>query len=90
MGREVAQWLSARVVDGGHEASFSVEIHDGYLRLRRVLGGTGSMMEARVTSPVTAGDMAQAVARWAPSAGLQARVQHDGAALRMTLTRPQD
>ena len=38
----------------------------------------------------TAGDLAQAVARWAHSAGLHARVHHDGAALRMTLTRPQD
>lgn len=90
MGRDVAHWLSARVVDGGHEASFTVEIHDGYLRLRRALGATGSMLESRLPLPVTAGDVAQAVARWAPSAGLHARVQHDGHALRLTLTRPQD
>lgn len=90
VGREVAQWLSARVLDAGHEATFSLETDDRFVRLRRVLGGTGSMLESRLAMPVTAGDLAQAVARWAPSAGLHARVQHDGGALRMTLTRPQD
>lgn len=90
VGREVALWLSARVSDTGHEATFTIETDDRFVRLRRVLGGAGSMLESRIPMPVTAGDLAQAVARWAPSAGLHARVQHDGGALRMTLTRPQD
>jgi hypothetical protein len=90
VGREVSQWLLARVSDGGHEASFTLETDERFLRLRRVVGGTGSMLEARLPMQVTAGDLAQAVARWAHSAGLHARVHHDGAALRMTLTRPQD
>jgi len=90
VGREVSQWLLARVSDGGHEASFTLETDERFLRLRRVIGGTSSMLEARLPTQVTAGDLAQAVSRWAHTAGLQARVHHEGAALRMTLSRPQD
>jgi hypothetical protein len=90
VGREVAHWLSARVHDPGHEATFTLETDPRFWRLRRAVGSTASMIEARLPTSVTPGDLAQAVARWALSVGLSARVMAEGATFRLTLSRPQD
>lgn len=90
LGRDVAHWLTARVHDAGHEAVFTVETDARFWRLRRAHGATASTIEARLPMTATPGDLAQAVARWAPSAGLAARVHADGAAVRVVLSRRQD
>ena len=90
VGREVAHWLTSRVHDAGHEAVFTLESDARFWRLRRTHGATASTIEARLPTQVTPGDLAQAVARWAPTAGLAARVHAEGGALRLTLSRPQD
>lgn len=90
LGREVAHWLTSRVHDSGHEAVFTLESDATFWRLRRAHGATASTIEARLPSEATPGDLAQAVARWAPTAGLSARVHADGGAVRVTLSRRQD
>lgn len=90
VGREVASWITARMQDGAPEAEFTLEADERFWRVRRAQGETISMLEARLPMPATAGDLGQAVARWAPTVGLSARVQHDGGVLRMTLSRMQD
>ncbi|MEZ4391355.1 MAG: hypothetical protein R3A48_09690 [Polyangiales bacterium] len=90
VGRDIAHWITSRMQDAGPEAEFTLEADERFWRLRRALGETSSMVEARLPVPATVGDLGQAVARWAPTVGLSARVQHEGGLLRMTLSRPQD
>ena len=87
----LASWALARVVDGGREATFTVEADERFARLRRVHGATASMIECRLSAPMTAADLVQALARWAPSHSLAARVlpETSGAA-RISLSLPTD
>ena len=87
----LGSWALARVADGGREATFSVEVDERFARVRRVHGGTASMLEVRLPSPMSAGDVVQALARWAPSQSMAARVLPDaGGAARVTLSLPTD
>ena len=87
----LASWVLARVVDGGREATFTVEADERFARVRRVHGATASMIECRLPSPMTAADVVQSLVRWAPSQSLTARVQADVAgAARVTLSLPTD
>lgn len=89
--RDVGQWLHARVLDAGHEATFHIEVDERYARFRRVLGGTSSTIESRLGAPLSAHDIAQLVARWAASVSMTARVHNEpGSAVRVTLTHPTD
>lgn len=89
MPRDAAQWVMARVSDG-NEASFSLEVDERYWRLRRAQGPTSSMFEARLTSPMSAGDLAAALVRWASAAGLTARHAHEDGHVRVSIARPAD
>ena len=84
-------WIAARVADGGREATFTVEADERFARLRRAFGATGSMLECRLTTPMTAAELAHAIVRWAPSQSMAARVQPESAgAVRVTLSLPTD
>ncbi len=83
-------WLLARVADGGREAVFTFETDERYARVRRVHGATASMMECRLSPAMTAAELAQAVARWAPSQSMAARVQTVAGGPRVTLALPTD
>ncbi len=84
-------WVLARVMDGGREATFTVEADERFARVRRVHGGTASMVECKLSAPVTAAELVQSLARWAPSQSMTARVQPEAAgAVRLTLSLPTD
>jgi hypothetical protein len=87
--RDVAHWLHARVSDG-HDAVFTLEVDARLWRIRRTLGATSSMFEAVVPGPLSPGDLAAAVVRWASTVGLTARTSHDDGVFRVTLVRPTD
>ena len=87
--REAGLWLLARVADG-HEAAFDLELDERFWRARRAVGASASSFEARLPSPLSPGDLAAAMVRWAAGVGLTAKVTHEGAAFRVTLTRPAD
>lgn len=70
-------WMLARVIDGGREATFTIETDERFVRVRRVHGSTASMIECKLPSPMTAADVAQTLVRWAPSQSMSARVQPD-------------
>ncbi len=87
----LGSWVLARVSDGGREATFSVEVDERFARVRRVHEGTASMVEVRLPSPMSASDVVQTLARWAPSQSMTARVLADvGAAARVSLSLPTD
>lgn len=87
----LGSWVLARVADGGREATFSVEADERFARVRRVHGGTSSMLECRLPSPMTAAEVVQALVRWAPSQSMTARVQPDAnGSARVTLSLPTD
>lgn len=87
----LGSWALARVADGGREATFTVEADERFARVRRAHGGTASMLECRLPSPMTATEVAQALVRWAPSQSMTARVQPEsGGAVRVTLSLPTD
>ena len=56
----IGSWVLARVVDGGREATFSLEADERFARVRRVHGATASMLECKLPSPMTAAEIAQA------------------------------
>jgi hypothetical protein len=87
--REAGLWLLARVADG-YEATFDLELDERFWRARRAVGASSSSFEARLPSPLSPGDLAAAVVRWAAGVGLATKVTHEGAAFRVTLTRPAD
>lgn len=87
--REAGLWFLARVADG-HEAAFDLELDERFWRARRAVGASASSFEARLPSPLSPGDLAAAMVRWAAGVGLTAKVTHEGAAFRVTLTRPAD
>lgn len=87
----IGSWVLARVVDGGREATFSLEADERFARVRRVHGATASMLECKLPSPMTAAEIAQSLVRWAPSQSMTARVQPEAAgAIRVTLSLPTD
>ena len=87
----LGSWALARVSDGGREATFSVGADERFAPVRRVHGGTASMLEVRLPSPMSAGDVVQALARWASSQSMTARLLPDaGNAARVTLSLPTD
>jgi hypothetical protein len=87
----LGSWVLARVLDGGREATFSVEADERFARVRRVHGSTASMVECKLPSAMTAADVAHALVRWAPSHSMTARVQPESAsAVRVTLSLPTD
>jgi hypothetical protein len=87
----IGSWVLARVVDGGREATFSLEADERFARVRRVHGATASMLECKLPSPMTAAEIAQSLVRWAPSQSMTARVQPEAAgAVRVTLSLPTD
>ena len=84
-------WVLARVIDGGREATFTIETDERFVRVRRVHGSTASMLECKLPSPMTAADVAQTLVRWAPSQSMSARVQSETAgAVRLALALPTD
>lgn len=84
-------WVLARVLDGGREATFTVEADERFARVRRVHNGTASMLECRLPTPMTAAELVQTLVRWAPSQSMTARVQAESAgAVRLTLALPTD
>ncbi|MBK6534903.1 MAG: hypothetical protein IPF99_36800 [Deltaproteobacteria bacterium] len=84
-------WVLARVLDGGREATFSIEADERFARVRRVHGATASMLECKLPSPMTAADLVQTLVRWAPSQSMTARLQPEAAgAVRLTLSLPTD
>jgi hypothetical protein len=87
--REAAQWLLARVTDG-HEALFDLDVDERFWRARRQVGASVSYFEAPLPSPLSAGDLAAAVVRWALGVGLAARAFHEVGSFRVSLTRPAD
>lgn len=91
MLQTLGAWMLARVLDGGREATFSVEADERFARVRRVHGATASMLECRLASPMTAAELVQTLAHWAPSQSMTARVQPEaGGAVRLTLSLPTD
>ncbi len=88
-GREIAAWLLARVADG-HEAVVSVEVDASWCRLRRAHGSMASMLEARVSGAMGAGDLAAAIVRWAHGAGLSGRASVHEGLVTVTLARLAD
>lgn len=87
--REAAQWLLARVADG-HGAVFQLHVDERFWRASRAVGASSSSFEARLPSPLSSGDLAAAMVRWASGAGLAARVTHEAGAFAVTLARPAD
>lgn len=73
--RNLGQWIQSRVADADHEATFAVEVDERYIRIRRIHGGSASMVEHPLTvgAPATAQEVVTAVTRWATSSGLIAR-----------------
>ena len=87
----IGSWVLARVLDGGREATFTLEADERFARVRRVHGATASMLECKLPSPMTAVELAQSLVRWAPSQAMTARVQPEAAgAVRVTLSLPTD
>ena len=87
----LGSWMLARVIDGGREATFTIETDERFARVRRVHGSTASMIECKLASPMTALDVAQTMVRWAPSQSLSARVQTEASgAIRLILSLPTD
>ena len=86
ISREAGQWMLARASDG-LEATFTVEVDERFVRLRRAHGASSSLFEARVGGSLGAGDVTAAIARWAVGAGLSVRSSHDEGVFRVTLTR---
>lgn len=89
MPREAAQWVLARVSDG-NDGNFTLEVDERFWRLRRVCGATSSMFESRLGAPMSAGDLAAALVRWATAVGFTARHAHEDGALRVSIVRPAD
>lgn len=86
--RDALGWILAGIADGHREAMLSIEADERFWRLRRTHNNTASMFEAALTVPATARDVANAIARWAPSVGLTARVHVDDADnVRVSLAR---
>jgi hypothetical protein len=87
----LGSWVLARVLDGGREATFTIEADERFARVRRVHGATASMLECRLPAAMTAAELVQTLVRWAPSQSMSARVQPEAAgALRLTLALPTD
>lgn len=86
ISREAGQWMLARAADG-LEATFTVDVDERFMRLRRGHGGSASLFEARLAGSLSTGDVTAAIARWAVGAGLSVRTSHDDGVFRVTLTR---
>jgi hypothetical protein len=89
LSREAIWWLTARAAEP-HETYLTFEVEGGYWRLRCFSGEAISTFEARLLGPLSVGDLAAAVARWAQNTGLVARSTHDNGKLRMSFSHPTD
>lgn len=83
-------WILAALADHHRELVLTVEADERFWRIRRTHGNTASLFEAPVrhASASSARDIAAALARWAATAGLHARVHTDSAdPVRVSLAR---